>query len=88
MNEAYARFHATTWPPVIERSSYVYVNLIKGQWVPYKNEGMWWEPRHIEYHSLRGSKVEIVQVRVTEVDGRRVVFPVDQALCVRLRFRR
>ena len=56
---------------------------------PIKTRGcMWWEPRHIEYHRLRGSKVEIEQVRVTEVDGRRAVFPTDQALCVRLHFRR
>ena len=36
--------------------------------------------------SITVSKVEIVQVRVTEVDGHRVVFPMDQVLRVRLHF--
>ena len=64
INEAYARFHVMTQPPVIECPLYMYVNLIEIQCVeetydelsrtvPYQNEWMLWEPRHIEYHPPR-----------------------------------
>ena len=83
----------------IERTLFVYVNLVESQWledsydellrtVPYKSGEASWEPRQVQYHRLHGSRIKTVHVRVTEVNGRPVTFPTDQTTTNCLHFRR
>ena len=80
INEAFEKFKKTPLAvQTIERPLFVYVNLVESQWledsydelprtVPYKSGEAWWEPRQVQYHHLRRSRIETVHVRVTEVN--------------------
>jgi len=37
--------------------------------LPYKDERIRWEPKHVQYHRVRGDTVEIVEVQVAETNG-------------------
>ena len=84
INEAFESMKEVSWvkegSQAVERPLYVYVNLVKSQWleatydqllrtVPYKSGDVRWVSRHVQYHRLHRSRIETVHVRVTEVDG-------------------
>ena len=56
--------------------------------VPYKGGEVWWEACHVQYHRLCGARIEMVHVRVIEVDGRPMSFPQNQTTTICLHFRR
>ena len=100
INEAFEKFKKTPLAvQTIKRPLFVYVNLVECQLlgdlydellrtVPYNSGEAWWEPHQLQYHCLRGSRIETVHVRVTEVNGRPVTFPTDQMTTICLHFRR
>ena len=56
--------------------------------VPYKGDAQWWEPKHIEFHTLRGPSLTIVEVNLAWGTGDLLTFPPNTVSHLRLRRRR
>ena len=74
LNEAFASLNPTE-RILQERAVFVYSDMVRSNLVgdtltdllrivPYKGQTQWWEPEHIEFHSLRGPSMTIVEVNL------------------------
>ena len=97
LNEAFAAWDQHD--AVHEKAVFVYSDVVRSNLmgdtmtnllriVPYKGESQWWEPRHIEFHPLRGPSLTIVEVNLAWFNADLLSFPTNAASHLRLLFRR